>query len=49
MIIFTLIFFAIVIAVGVAAVVGFSIYLKRRNKSLDAINQKQFNEPPPNR
>lgn len=39
-----------VIAVGIAAVAGFSIYLKRRNKSLDtAANRKQFDEPPPYR
>lgn len=38
-----------VIAVGITAVVGFSIYLKRRNKSLDAAVQKQFAESPPYR
>jgi len=46
MIIFILIFFAVVIVVGVTAVVGFSIYLKRRHKSLETTNQKQFEEPP---
>ena len=35
-----------VIVVGIAAVAGFSIYLKRRDKSLDTNNQKQFDEPP---
>ena len=39
-----------VIVVGISAVAGFSIYLKRRrSKSLDATNQKQFDEPPPYR
>ena len=38
-----------VIVVGISAVVAFSIYLKRRNKSLDTANLKQFNEPPPYR
>ncbi len=46
MIIFILIFFAVVIVIGVSAIVGFSAYLKRRNKSLDATNQNQFNNPP---
>jgi hypothetical protein len=47
MITFILTFFVIVIALGAAAVVGFSIYLKRKDKSLDTTNQKQFDEPPP--
>ncbi len=38
-----------VIAVGVSAVVGFSVYLKRRTKSLKSGNQTQFAELPPNR
>lgn len=38
-----------VIAVGVTAVVGFSLYLKRKNKSLDTNNPRQFGEPPPYR
>lgn len=38
-----------VIAVAIAAVAGFSIYLKRRNKSLDTTNQKQFDAAPPYR
>jgi hypothetical protein len=38
-----------VIAVGVSAVVGFSVYLKRRAKSLKSDNQTQFAELPPNR
>jgi hypothetical protein len=46
MIIFILIFFAIVIVGGISAIVAFSIYLKRRNKSLDTTNQNQFDEPP---
>lgn len=35
-----------VIAIGVFAVIGFSVYLKRRAKSLKSENQKQFREPP---
>ncbi len=35
-----------VIAVGLSAVIGFSVYLKRRAKSLKSENQKQFREPP---
>jgi len=49
MITFILIFFVMVIVVGIAAVAGFSIYLKRRRKSLDAANQKQFDDAPPYR
>lgn len=37
------------IAVGVSAVVGFSIYLKRRNKTLESDNRKQFADTPPYR
>ena len=35
-----------VIAVGVSAVVGFSLYLKRRPRQLESNNPKQFNEEP---
>ncbi|MGI8639179.1 MAG: hypothetical protein ACR2MG_04425 [Pyrinomonadaceae bacterium] len=49
MLLFIIIFFAMVIAVGVSAVVGFSVYLKRRPKSLKSDNQTQFAELPPNR
>lgn len=38
-----------VIVVGIAAVAGFSVYLKRRNKSLESKNQKQFVDAPPYR
>ena len=46
MILFILIFFAIVIAVGVTAVVGFSIYLKRRRNSLSESQIPKEIEPP---
>ena len=46
MIIFILIFFATVIAVGASAVIGFSIYLKRKTKSLETKNQRQFADAP---
>lgn len=46
MLLFITIFFATVIAVGVFAVIGFSVYLKRRTKSLKSDNQRQFEEPP---
>ncbi len=36
-----------VIVVGTAAVIGFSVYLKRRTKSLKHKNQQQFSELPP--
>jgi hypothetical protein len=49
MIIFTLIFFAMLIVVGVSAVVAFSFYLKRRTKSLESNNQTQLKEVPPYR
>lgn len=39
-----------VIAVGVSAIVGFSLYLKRRTGRLESNNPKQFtDEPPPYR
>lgn len=38
-----------VIAVGISAVALFSIYLKRRTKSLDTTNRKQFDDVPPYR
>lgn len=48
MIIFILIFFALVIAVSISAVAGFSIYLTRRTaKSLETRNQRQFDDAPP--
>jgi len=46
MITFILIFFVAVITVGLLSVLGFAFYLKRRNKSLETTNQKQFDEPP---
>lgn len=46
MIIFILIFFASIVAVGIFSVLGFSFYLKRRRKSLETNNQKQFIAPP---
>ena len=48
MLLFIIIFFAVIIAVSVAAVAGVSIYRTRRRQSLlaAAANQKQFNEPP---
>lgn len=51
MIIFILIFFALVFISAVAAVAGFSIYLTRRRRlpSLETINQKQFEDAPPYR
>lgn len=42
MVVFILIFFASVIVVSVTAVVGFSIYLKRKTKPLESNNQRQF-------
>ncbi len=38
-----------VIVVGISAVAGFSFYLKRKSKSLETSNRKQFDEPPPYR
>jgi len=49
MIVFILIFFAVLIVVSVAAVAGFSIYLKSRKNSLNPTNQKQFADAPPPR
>lgn len=50
MLLFIVIFFVMVIAVGASAVLGFSFYLKRRPKSLAAANNnKQFNVSPPGR
>lgn len=46
MILFIVIFFVMVIVVSVAAVAGFSFYLKRRTKAIETINPKQFIEPP---
>lgn len=46
MVIFILIFLAMVIVVGATAVVGFSIYLRRRTKSLKSNNQTQFTDAP---
>lgn len=47
MLLFIIIFFAMVIVVSVSTVAGFSIYLKRKNKSLESNNQKQFDDAPP--
>ena len=49
MIAFVLIFFVAVITVGLFSVLGFAFYLKRRNKSLEIKNQKQFDDVPPYR
>lgn len=49
MIVFILIFFAMVIGAGIAAVAALSIYFKRRNKFLETNNKNQFDEPPPYR
>ncbi len=50
MLLFIVIFFAMVIIVGSAAVAGFSFYLKRRTKRLQTENPRQFiDEPPPYR
>jgi len=46
MIIFILIFFATIIIVGATVFLGFSFYLKRRSKSLQTQNQKQFADAP---
>lgn len=46
MITFILIFFISIIAVGALSVLGFALYLKRRKKSLETTNPKQFDEPP---
>lgn len=48
MVIFILIFFAVILTVGAAAVLGFSFYLKRRTaKSLETKNQRQFADDAP--
>jgi hypothetical protein len=49
MITFILIFFIAIITVGLLSVLGFSFYFKRRNKSLQTNDQRQFAEPPPYR
>ncbi len=49
MITFILIFFIAVITIGLFSVLGFAFYLKRRNKSLETKNQKQFDDVPPYR
>ncbi len=49
MITFILIFFVAVITVGLLSILGFAAYLKRRNKSLETKNQKQFDDVPPYR
>ncbi len=38
-----------VIIVGTTAIIGFSVYLRRKTKALESKNQRQFagNEPPP--
>ena len=46
MILFILIFFVMVIAVGATAVVGFSVYLKRQTKRLREENRKQLTDAP---
>lgn len=45
MILFTIIFFVMVIAIGASAVLGFSFYLRRKTKRLQSQNQVQFAEP----
>lgn len=48
MLLFTIIFFAVVIAIGISTVAGFSFYLKRRTARLESKNQRRFiDEPPP--
>jgi hypothetical protein len=49
MISFILIFFVAIITVGLLSVLGFSFYFKRRNKSLQTNDQKQFNDALPYR
>jgi hypothetical protein len=46
MILFTIIFFVMVIAIGASAVLGFSFYLRRKTKQLKEQNQTLFTEPP---
>lgn len=47
MLLFIVIFFAMVIVVGTAAVAGFSFYLKRRTRRLQTHSPLQFNDEPP--
>lgn len=47
MLLFIVIFFAMVIAVGAAAILGFTFYTKRRTKSFSAHQQRQFTDSPP--
>ncbi len=47
MLLFIIIFFAMVIVVGATAVLGFSFYLRRKTKSLKSKNQRQFADAPP--
>ena len=47
MLLFIIIFFAVVTTVGVSMVAGFSFYLKSRTKRLSLKNQPQFNDEPP--
>ncbi|MGI8787047.1 MAG: hypothetical protein ACR2HG_04705 [Pyrinomonadaceae bacterium] len=49
MLLFIVIFFAMIIAVSISAIVGFSVYLRRKTKSLKSENQKQFADVPPYR
>lgn len=46
MILFTIIFFVMVVAIGASAVLGFSFYLRRQSKRLQTKNQPLFQEPP---
>lgn len=45
MIVFIIIFFATAIAAGIFGILGFSLYLKRKTKSISSENQKQFEKP----
>lgn len=47
MITFILIFFIGVITVALVSVIGFAFYLKRRSRSLNSKDQKQFSDTPP--
>ena len=49
MLLFIIIFFAMVIVVGATTILGFSVYLKRRTKSLESNNQTNFDDVPPYR
>ena len=46
MITFTLIFFLIIVVVGIVVVTGFAIYMKRKTKKLRAENRERIDEPP---